>query len=309
MGSSLTKGTVRVQVRKDTASNWTTANSVLASGEFGFETDTGYLKCGDGVTNWGSLKYVGSTKIVDGDGTNFHTNIGSTWTLTEGAGIVINHTDTGSPTYATTITANVTGERVNSELIAGGNATDGHVLTADGSGAAAWEASAGGGGTSYWTPVWGNKFYTRYLNWFGAGSSTSGGSYFNWYLSFYPAAETLPTFTYDTWNPIIVVPKACTLTSYYAQGNFTSTQTYELALMKGVKSGDWNTNGNYLLTQIGSTQSLAATSGYAVRMGETGLSVSLAEGETLVPCLRRTTADTSSYYYFENNFYIIAEYT
>ena len=40
MASSLTKGTVRVQIRKDTASNWTSTNPTLASGEFGFETDT-----------------------------------------------------------------------------------------------------------------------------------------------------------------------------------------------------------------------------------------------------------------------------
>ena len=51
MGSSLTKGTVRVQVRKDTASNWTSANSVLAMGEFGLETDTGYIKIGESPDN------------------------------------------------------------------------------------------------------------------------------------------------------------------------------------------------------------------------------------------------------------------
>ena len=59
MGSSLTKGTVRVQVRKDTASNWTSANPTLAVGEFGFETDTGKLKIGDGSTAWTSLAYLG----------------------------------------------------------------------------------------------------------------------------------------------------------------------------------------------------------------------------------------------------------
>ena len=41
-------------------------------------------------------------------------------------------------------TDNVQGKYVLSS--AGGNATDGHVLTADGSGGADWEASAGGGG-------------------------------------------------------------------------------------------------------------------------------------------------------------------
>ena len=31
---------VRVQLRRDTAANWTSANPVLASGEMGFESDT-----------------------------------------------------------------------------------------------------------------------------------------------------------------------------------------------------------------------------------------------------------------------------
>ena len=59
MGSSLTKGTVRVQVRKDDASDWTSADPTLAVGEFGFESDTGKLKIGDGSTAWTSLGYIG----------------------------------------------------------------------------------------------------------------------------------------------------------------------------------------------------------------------------------------------------------
>ena len=57
--SSLSKGTVRVDVRKDTSSNWTSANPTLKSGEFGYETDTGKLKIGDGSTAWTSLSYHG----------------------------------------------------------------------------------------------------------------------------------------------------------------------------------------------------------------------------------------------------------
>lgn len=43
--------------RRDTAANWTAANPTLASGEFGYETDTGKLKLGDGATAWNSLPY------------------------------------------------------------------------------------------------------------------------------------------------------------------------------------------------------------------------------------------------------------
>lgn len=46
-----------IQARRGTAAQWTTANPVLAAGEFGFETDTKKLKIGDGTTAWTSLGY------------------------------------------------------------------------------------------------------------------------------------------------------------------------------------------------------------------------------------------------------------
>jgi len=46
-----------IQMRRDTAANWTTADPILAEGELGFETDTGLAKLGDGVTAWASLGY------------------------------------------------------------------------------------------------------------------------------------------------------------------------------------------------------------------------------------------------------------
>lgn len=45
----------RIQLRRGTAAQWTTANPILASGEPGRETDTGRLKIGDGVTAWAGL--------------------------------------------------------------------------------------------------------------------------------------------------------------------------------------------------------------------------------------------------------------
>lgn len=53
--------TARIQVRRDTNSNWTSNDPVLYSGEFGFTTDTGDLRVGDGVTNWSSLPVLLST--------------------------------------------------------------------------------------------------------------------------------------------------------------------------------------------------------------------------------------------------------
>lgn len=59
----------RFQLRRDTAANWTSNDPTLAAGEFGYETDTGYLKIGDGTTAWTSLAYfsTGSSTLADGD--------------------------------------------------------------------------------------------------------------------------------------------------------------------------------------------------------------------------------------------------
>jgi hypothetical protein len=52
-----------IQVKRGTASSWTSANTVLAAGEIGFETDTKKMKVGDGSTAWSSLSYT----VTDGD--------------------------------------------------------------------------------------------------------------------------------------------------------------------------------------------------------------------------------------------------
>jgi len=48
----------QIQIRRGTASQWTSANPTLASGEWGFETDTNKAKIGDGSTAWNSLAYI-----------------------------------------------------------------------------------------------------------------------------------------------------------------------------------------------------------------------------------------------------------
>lgn len=47
-----------IQLRRGTASQWTSLNPTLAAGEAGFETDTNKLKIGNGSTAWSSLSYV-----------------------------------------------------------------------------------------------------------------------------------------------------------------------------------------------------------------------------------------------------------
>lgn len=53
----------RIQLRHDTAANWTSVNPVLLEGEVGIETDTLKQKVGDGVTAWNSLSYMESSEI------------------------------------------------------------------------------------------------------------------------------------------------------------------------------------------------------------------------------------------------------
>ena len=50
-----------IQIRRDTAANWTSANPTLAQGELGLETDTLKIKAGDGSTAWNSASYLINT--------------------------------------------------------------------------------------------------------------------------------------------------------------------------------------------------------------------------------------------------------
>ena len=47
----------RIQIRRDTTSKWSLNNPILLEGEIGYETNTTYMKIGDGVTPWNSLAY------------------------------------------------------------------------------------------------------------------------------------------------------------------------------------------------------------------------------------------------------------
>jgi len=49
---------VRIRLRRGTATEWTNADPTLGLGEVGYETDSGKLKIGDGVTNWVDRSYV-----------------------------------------------------------------------------------------------------------------------------------------------------------------------------------------------------------------------------------------------------------
>lgn len=50
-----------IQLRRGSSTAWTASNPILAQGEPGYETDTGRLKIGDGLTHWASLAYYPTT--------------------------------------------------------------------------------------------------------------------------------------------------------------------------------------------------------------------------------------------------------
>jgi hypothetical protein len=56
----------KIQLRRDTAANWASANPVLSAGEPALETDTNKVKYGDGATTWSGLQYSGDAFTSSG---------------------------------------------------------------------------------------------------------------------------------------------------------------------------------------------------------------------------------------------------
>ena len=60
--------TVKVQItlREDSSNVWEKLNPILKKAEFGYESNTGKLKIGDGVTAWNSLSYLIGERVPEG---------------------------------------------------------------------------------------------------------------------------------------------------------------------------------------------------------------------------------------------------
>ena len=94
--------TVRIQVRRGTSSEWTSANPVLAAGEMGVETNTNKFKFGNGTDTWSALSYAAADSATIGELSQDAIN----QALSVGAGLTKTYDD-GANTITVTVDTDV----------------------------------------------------------------------------------------------------------------------------------------------------------------------------------------------------------
>lgn len=75
----------QIQLRNDTAANFTATNPILAQGERATELDTGLEKSGNGIDDWNTLPYFGASGVP------------SVKSVVAGSNIAVDATDTENP--------------------------------------------------------------------------------------------------------------------------------------------------------------------------------------------------------------------
>ena len=110
--------TVRIQVRRGTAAQWTSVNPILAAGELGVESDTNLFKFGNGSSTWTALSYANNSDVAIGEISQDAINSA----LTMGSGLTKTYND-GSNTITIAVDASYFNElaqdAVNTALTAG----------------------------------------------------------------------------------------------------------------------------------------------------------------------------------------------
>ena len=103
--ANISFSTIKIKVKHGTAAEWAAANPTLAAGEPGYETDTGIMKIGDGVTAYNSLDYVGTESFSGSEIDTLLTtvnssNISATHKITRSATLVIAASDSSAKSKA-----------------------------------------------------------------------------------------------------------------------------------------------------------------------------------------------------------------
>lgn len=93
---------IQIQYRRGTAAEWATANTLLAVGEPGYETDTGKFKVGDGTLRWSVLPYatIQPRVLTNASSTSpfaWSSNLYDTFVFTALANALTINADSGSP--------------------------------------------------------------------------------------------------------------------------------------------------------------------------------------------------------------------
>lgn len=114
---------VQIQLRRDTANNWSTNNPILAEGEIGIETDTTLMKLGDGTSAWNDLVYMNDLGIKLTQQTITSSSGSATIDWKNGTNAIITLTEN------TTISFSNPGQPCHLQLEVIQNSTGGYTLT------------------------------------------------------------------------------------------------------------------------------------------------------------------------------------
>ena len=135
--------TVRIQVRRGVAADWTSVNPILAAGEMGYETDTNKFKFGNGTGAWSTLSYgasdtPGVTEIAqDAINSALAVGTGLTKTYNDGANtitVAIDDTVWANKTYVNAAISGLQNTSDSTYLLQDDRGTAGGVAALDNSG-------------------------------------------------------------------------------------------------------------------------------------------------------------------------------
>jgi hypothetical protein len=121
--------TVRIQVRRGTASQWSSVNPILAAGEMGVESDTNLFKFGNGSSTWSALAYANNSDVAIGEISQDAVNAA----LSMGSGLTKTYND-GANTITISVDSDVVALKsyVDSQITSLSNTSDStYLLAAD----------------------------------------------------------------------------------------------------------------------------------------------------------------------------------